>query len=124
MDGEDNITEFSLSDKDKVKYNALKTIDEGGLKYRVTLNISNVQEEEGRYRYKAVVTNSLGRQEYFFKLNVEPDESSGGRGGSKAGLVFGIIALLVVTAIILGSIYVYKRKKESSSTVPMMNLDT
>ena len=148
---DDKVDIFGLGHNDD-KYKASDLITEAPLKYRANFTLMNVDFEDGKKSYQLEVTNAIGTRTYDFNIVVSEKPSSGGGGGdgndgnsgnvsepntteeggeedgdeggsSSTGIVFGVLAALCVVAIILGSIFVYMKKRSSSATAPLSAME-
>ena len=122
------------------KYNASDVMAEDESKYKVSLTIMDASASDERKSYRLDVSNSIGSQSYYYKVSLKGSKNGGTEepttkppgggdgvtegGISNAGLVFIILLAICVVAIILGGIFVHRRRRNLAATAPLSSMES
>ena len=81
------------------------------LTFTAVLTILKLEMVDHERTYELVITNSAGSQSYFFEVDVEDAGSSGNPAQKQVnnGAVIAISVLVIVTALIVGSVLIYRK---------------
>ena len=139
-------------DDDKYFTSELDTDTEDGTKFRLTLVVKSVVEEDAETDYKLLVGNSNGNATYQLKLKIKEEIDGGGdededdeddedegeetgdgddddddekeeEGGGSTGTIVGIVIFVIVCLIVFGGICFLKKKRGSSETSPLSAME-
>ncbi len=130
--GENVLQELELGYKDsKYTVSDIVASNSSDDTFSVGLTVKQVTAEDATLSYRLVVANGVGETTYRFYLQVETQDGEvigqvpekQGEASNETSLVFGILAVICILAIVLSSIFLYRKRKANLETAPLSGME-